>query len=257
MVGTIATIAVVGAVFCSAVIEGDETETLATQKGDTSGGPYRDTFNASGLPLAMGLIAYCFSGHAIVPSIYSSMKEPQHFERMINATFLIVVASSFLVATSGYYMFGDFVEDQVTLSLEAHAAESGNGTLAMKMLTWLMIMTAFSKFTLTMFPLALGVEEIIAPYIPSENVMEFTSSLIKLVLIAASLMVAIFVPSFSFLCSLVGMICTMIVSCIFPAAAHLKLFGPKLGFFEKLIDWVFIIFGSFTAVVGTIATVGM
>lgn len=152
-------------------------------------------------------------------------------------------------------MFGNFVSDQITISLAEYATETGRGHLAMKMLTWLMILTAFSKFTLTMFPLAIGFEEIIAPYVSSDKLMETASSIIKLVLIVFALLVAIFIPSFSFLCSLVGMICTMAVSCIFPAAAHLKLFGPRLSITEKIVDWILVVFGSVMAVMGTIATI--
>ena len=250
-VGTFATIAVVVCVVASAVSAGDITESLAERYGRLEDTPHHILWRTSGLPLALGLIAYAFSGHAIVPSIYSSMKKPQEYEYMVTFTFSIVVACCCLVATSGYYMFGSFVEDQITISL----ATAGTAPkLAMDMLTWLMILTAFSKFTLTMFPLALGLEEIVAPYVPTETAMEVASSLIKLILIVLALAVAIFFPSFSFLCSLVGLICTMIVSVIFPAGAHLVLFGERLPSWEKALDWLFIVGGTLMAVVGTIAT---
>lgn len=251
-VGTVATVAVVLSVVSSAIAEGDVSERVAAQQGIVDDGPHHTMWRAAGLPIALGLIAYTFSGHAIVPSIYSSMERPQDFERMVDCTFLIVIGCCLLVAVSGYYMFGSMVKDQVTISLHE---ESGGAALAMQMLTWLMILTAFSKFTLTMFPLAIGVEEIVAPYISSEKVMETASAAIKLILIVLALLVAIFIPSFSFLCSLVGLICTMIVSVIFPAAAHLKLFGPKLSLGDKILDWIFVVVGTIMAVVGTIATV--
>jgi vesicular inhibitory amino acid transporter len=119
----------------------------------------------------------------------------------------------------------------------------------------LMILTAFSKFTLTMFPLALGMEEMVAPFLPNDQAMDVASSVIKVVLIVMALGVAMFVPSFSFICALVGLICTMAVSVIFPAAAHLQLFGDKLSTTEKMIDWILIVFGSGVAVIGTIATI--
>jgi len=172
---------------------------------------------------------------------------------MATATFAVVICCCLLVASSGYYMFGEFVDDQVTLSL---AMAGTSNQLAMNGLTWLMVLTAFSKFTLTMFPLALGLEEIVAPYVPTAAVMEATSALIKLILIALALAVAIFFPSFSLLCSLVGLICTMIVSVIFPAGAHLRLFGNQLKFWDKALDWLFIGFGLFMAIAGTIATMG-
>jgi bacteriorhodopsin len=80
-----------------------------------------------------------------------------------------------------------------------------------------------------------------------------SSTVIKLILTFSALAVAILIPSFSFLCAVVGMICTMTVSVIFPAAAHLQLFGPRLSLWEKFLDWVFVLVGIFMAVIGTYA----
>jgi len=201
----------------------------------------------------LGLVAFCFSGHAVIPSIYTSMKRPQQFEEMATYTFLLVVLCSLLVAISGYYTFGSTVEDQVTISLADEP--SGNGARAIMMLTCLMVLTAFSKFTLTMFPLALGMEELAAPLIRNDLGKEVASCIIRFVLILLALLVAIYVPSFSLLCSLVGLICTIILSIIFPAAAHLKLFDARLSPAEKLVDYVFIVFGTVAAILGTYATV--
>ena len=253
-VGTAATACVVSAVAGSAIYNGDISDSIAQSRGiDVTEHPTHMNWSTNGLPIAFGLIAYTFSGHAIIPSIYSSMKRPQDYEKMIGFTFMCVTVCCLIVAVSGYWMFGSMVDDQITLSLER---SSGDGNILMKILTWLMILTAFSKFTLTAFPLALGLEEIFAPIVPNDNVMEFVSSMIKLVLIGASLAVAIFVPSFSMLCSLVGLICTMIVSVIFPAAAHLKMFGPHLSLWDKMLDWSFVILGTLMAVLGTIKSLG-
>jgi len=246
MVGTFATVAVVSSVVLSALV-------MFANAGDTvSSSEVREysAYSSDGLPLALGIVAYCFSGHAIVPSIYTSMKKPQEFERMIDYTYGVVLVSCILVASSGYYMFGNDVEDQITLSLE----KESDGILVAG-LTWLMILTAMSKFTLTMFPLALGFEEMLTGILPSDLAMELVDSMVKIILIFLALAVAIFFPSFSFLCSLVGLICTMIVSVIFPALAHLRLFGSHLSAFEKCIDWSLVVAGSVIAVVGTIATV--
>ena len=251
--GTIATAFVVSTVCGSAIVFGDISENVAENRGidNNSSTPSHMLWMTNGLPIAFGLIAYTFSGHAIIPSIYSSMARPQDYEKMIGFTFSIVTLCCLIVAVSGYYMFGSMVDDQITLSLEQY---TGDENIFMKVLTWLMILTAFSKFTLTAFPLALGFEEIIAVAVPNDSVMEVVSSIIKLFLVGSSLAVAIFVPSFSMLCSLVGLICTMIVSVIFPAAAHLKMFGDQLPLWEKILDWLFIFAGTFMAVIGAITS---
>ena len=185
------------------------------------------------------------------------MKDPQEFESMITITFSVVMLSCLTVAVSGYYMFGSTVDDQITLSLQkaVEATSSTNTGSLIDILPWLMICTAFSKFTLTAFPLALGIEEIFAPCVPSDRVMNLVSSLIKLVLIGLALLVALYIPSFSKLCSLVGLICTMVVSVIFPAAAHLRLFGNALTFWEKIFDYFLVVSGTGLAVFGTLFTV--
>uniref|UniRef100_A0A6U3QWM1 Amino acid transporter transmembrane domain-containing protein n=2 Tax=Ditylum brightwellii TaxID=49249 RepID=A0A6U3QWM1_9STRA len=253
VVGTVATIAVVLAVVLTCLIDGDKYEEIAISKGRVNDrGHYHDLWISAGLPLALGLVGFTFSGHAVVPSIYCSMKKPQDFEKMVSTTFLVVVGCCILTAVSGYYMFGNEVEDQVTLSLKATAGAKTE--LAMKMLTWLMILTAFSKFTLAMYPLSRGLEEIVAPHLSKDTAIDITSAAVKIILIALALLVAIFVPSFSFLCSIVGLFSVIIVAVIFPAAAHLKLFGARLSIFEKIVDWLMVIGGSVVAIIGTIAT---
>ena len=149
-------------------------------------------------------------------------------------------------------MFGSAVADQVTLSLEAAFHNSGG---AMDLLIWLMILTAFSKTTLTIFPLAIGMEEIFAPYFTSERGVEFMGSTIKLVITVLALLVSLYVPSFSLLCALTGMICTMAVSVIFPAAAHWKLFYHHIAWWEHASDAILVVLGFVMAIVGTIQTV--
>lgn len=125
----------------------------------------------------------------------------------------------------------------------------------MDILIWLMILTAFSKTTLTIFPLALGMEEIFAPYFTSERAVDLMSGSIKFTITILALLVSLYVPSFSFLCALTGMICTMAVSVVFPAAAHWKIFYHHLPWWEHVVDAIFVVLGIIMAVVGTIQTV--
>lgn len=129
MVGTFATISVVSAVVLSALVEGDISDHVINNNHErlleeveaspaTSHTETHIWWRTSGLPLSMGLVAYCFSGHAIVPSIYSSMQRPQDFDKMIGVSFLIVIVACLSVGFSGYYMFGSGVLDQVRYGVE-------------------------------------------------------------------------------------------------------------------------------------------
>lgn len=201
-VGTVTTMFVVLSVLASGITEGDITEKVAARYDAVeSAKPYHIFWNTSGLPLSFGLVAYCFSGHAVVPSVYCSMKKPQEYESMVHYTYFVVTGSCLVIAVSGYYMFGSMIRDQVTLSLEL---DSYNPPWTMTGLTWLMIFTGISKFVLSLFVLSLGMEEIAAPYIHTESTMVIVSSIIKLVFIGLALIVSMYCPNFGLLCSLVG-----------------------------------------------------
>lgn len=62
-VGTLATVVVVLSVVLSALV-------MFFSVGDTGSGREYKLSSFDGLPLALGIVAYCFSGHAIVPSIF-------------------------------------------------------------------------------------------------------------------------------------------------------------------------------------------
>lgn len=147
-------------------------------------------------------------------------------------------------------MFGSTVLDQVTLSLE----RSPEAAQLIKCLTVLMVFTSFSKITLTMFPLTAGMEDMVAPFLPNdnENTVDIASASIKIALTLLALLVSVLVPSFSYVVALVGMICTMTVSVIFPSAAYLKMFSTKLRPEVQVLSVIFIIVGFIIAIAGTI-----
>lgn len=105
-----------------------------------------------------------------------------------------------------------------------------------------------------MFPLAIGMEEIFAPFLTSQRSILLVSACVKLSLTGLALCVSVFVPNFSYLCALVGMICTMSVSVMFPAAAHLRMFKNHLSVWEQALDWILVTIGLVMAVVGTAAS---
>ena len=39
--------------------------------------------NLSGIPIAIGIYGFCYSGHAVFPNIYSSLKKPNQFPSVL------------------------------------------------------------------------------------------------------------------------------------------------------------------------------
>jgi len=232
-IGTFASIAIVLSVLIAAIIEGDlsdkqqqnilvvdDTTTIDTAIDTTT---FHSLWIPSGIPLCAGLIAFSYSGsHAIIPSFYNSMERPdENFNKVLNYSYGIVLVSYLIVAICGYYTFGDTVQDQITISLALSCSR-----IVQQGLTWILILTLFSKATFYVFPLSLAIEEVVV--VAATHTPRSSSCSIKLLLLLLALLLAVCIPSFSILCAFVGIICTPIVSILFPVGAH-HYFSTKLA----------------------------
>ncbi|KAJ7531424.1 hypothetical protein O6H91_14G043500 [Diphasiastrum complanatum] len=103
--GVIASIVIVLAVFWVGAIDGI---------GFHNHGRFADLAN---LPMSVGLFGFCYSGHAVFPDIYSSMKNPTQFNRVLQVSFVVCTIMYGGVGVLGYRMFGQETESQVTLNL--------------------------------------------------------------------------------------------------------------------------------------------
>jgi len=50
-----------------------------------------ELLNLSGIPVAVGLYTFCYGGHAVFPTIYSSMRDKKRFPQVIYKMFLMTV----------------------------------------------------------------------------------------------------------------------------------------------------------------------
>ena len=65
---------------------------------------------SEGLPLAIGLLAFNYGGHSVFPSVYTSMRNPKQYFRVLDWTFAIVINLYAAMSTLGYLAYGDAVE---------------------------------------------------------------------------------------------------------------------------------------------------
>ncbi|GMH96663.1 hypothetical protein TrST_g5271 [Triparma strigata] len=194
----------------------------------------------SGFSTSLGLAAYCFSGHAILPSIYSSLENKRAFPAVVASSYIVVLIAMAAVGGAGLLSFGSEVKDQVTLSMGAGRPDS----YWIKALGGVMVVTTFSKFFLTLYPLVLGVSEVLTGLGRGGS-----ERSIALSMLAGSYVFATAVPGFGALCSLVGLVCTMAISLIAPALLHLKL--VETGWMGKIVDVIIILGGAVAMIFGT------
>lgn len=197
--------------------------------------------NLGTLPVAIGLYGYCYSGHAVFPNIYTSMAQPNRFPAVLLACFGLCTLMYAGVAYMGYTMFGEKTESQFTLNLP-------QDLVASKVAVWTTVVNPFTKYALTMSPVAMSLEELI----PSNHMKSHMYAIcIRTALVISTLLVALSVPFFGLVMSLIGSLLTMLVTLILPCACFLSILRGKATRFQIAVCIIIIAVGVVSSVFGT------
>nr|GEU54543.1 amino acid transporter AVT1C-like [Tanacetum cinerariifolium] len=219
--------------------------------------------NLSTLPVSIGLYGYCYAGHAVLPNIYVSMEKRSQYPLVLLASFGIVTFLYAGVAILGYLMFGDSTESQFTLNLPANL-------FASKIAVWATVISPLTKYpfdfflsydqtlktltsilityALTISPVAKSLEELIPSNCQKSHIY---SILIRTALVISTLLVALSVPFFGLVMSLIGSFLTMLVSFIFPCACFLRIVRGNVTSFQGWLCILIIAIGIVSLSIGT------
>lgn len=207
--------------------------------------PKGTLLNLSTLPVAIGLYGYCYSGHAVFPNIYTSMEKPSQYPAVLFTSFGICTLMYAGVAVLGYLVFGESTESQFTLNLP-------QDLVASKIAVWTTVVNPFTKYALTMTPVALCLEELI----PANHIKSHIYSiLIRTALVVSTLIVGLSVPFFGLVMALIGSLLTMLVTFILPCACYLRILKGKANQFQVSACVLIIIVGSVSSAFGTYSAV--
>ncbi|KAJ9159909.1 hypothetical protein P3X46_025361 [Hevea brasiliensis] len=197
--------------------------------------------NLGTLPVAIGLYGYCYSGHAVFPNIYTSMAQPNKFPMVLLACFGICTVMYAGVAVMGYTMFGESTESQFTLNMP-------QDLIATKIAVWTTVVNPFTKYALTMSPVAMSLEELI----PSTHLKSHIYAIcIRTALVISTLIVGLSIPFFGLVMSLIGSLLTMLVTLILPCACFLSILRGKVTRFQAAVCIMIIVVGVISSVFGT------
>ncbi|KAI8008737.1 Amino acid transporter AVT1C [Camellia lanceoleosa] len=201
----------------------------------------RTTLNLTTLPVAIGLYGYCYSGHAVFPNIYTSMEKPSQFPSVLLASFGICTLMYAGVAVMGYLMFGESTLSQFTLNMPQDLVVS-------KIAVWTTVVNPFTKYALTMMPVAMSLEELI----PSNNrKSRMYAILIRTALVISTVVVGLSIPFFGLVMALIGSLLTMLVTLILPCACYLSILRGKITRFQVSLCILVITVGVISAIIGT------
>lgn len=239
---------------CPAVGTASAAESTATMG--------RTIFEPSGLGIATGISLFAFSGHATFPELYCSMApaERPHFFKACDLGFLFAGGFYATFAAIGYFFYGECAADTLTLNL-MHASPV-LGSIA----TLLVLTSSFVTFSVVCVPvvrilgeafhISNGADDADASS-SRPGLMQPLSAAqfsLRLGLVAVAFVVAVAVPNFGFVVSLMGAFTTMLVSFILPVAFYLYACRATLGPLAVGANALIIVVGFVGMLVGVQST---
>ncbi|CAL9176002.1 amino acid transporter AVT1C-like isoform X1 [Musa acuminata AAA Group] len=197
--------------------------------------------NLSGIPIAIGIYGFCYSGHAVFPNIYSSLKKPNQFPSVLFVSFVICTVMYAAVAVMGYTMNGESTLSQFTLNMPQNL-------LASKVAVWTTVVNPITKYALTLTPLALSLEELLPANSSNSHLYAI---MIRTTLVLSTLIVALSIPFFGLVMALIGSLLTMLVTLILPCACFLSILRGRVTRTQGLLCIFIIAIGAVSSILGT------
>ncbi|MED6200915.1 hypothetical protein PIB30_089991 [Stylosanthes scabra] len=195
-----------------------------------------------GTPTAVSLYAFCYCAHPVFPSLYNSIKDKKQFSKVLLVCFVLSTAAYAFMAIIGYLMFGSKVESQITLNLPKNKITS-------QIAIYTTLLNPIAKYALMVTPITNALKSLLPPQHMNNR---FITISISTALVFSTVAVAVAVPFFGSLTSLVGAFLSVTASIIMPCACYLKISGTykELGF-ETVAIVTIILIGVVIGVFGT------
>ncbi|CAL9012926.1 unnamed protein product [Prunus brigantina] len=201
--------------------------------------------NWNGIPTSVSLYAFCYCAHPVFPTLYTSMKNKRQFSNVLLLCFILCTIGYASMAVLGYLMFGSTVQSQITLNLPTE-------TLSSKIAICTALINPLSKYALMVTPIINSAKN----WFPNHCNKRPFDLLLSTSLVISSVVVALAVPFFAYLASLVGAFLSVSASLLFPFFCYLKISATyrNLGC-EMLIIGFIILMGAAVMILGTYTAV--
>ena len=157
------------------------------------------------------------------------------------------------MAVIGLMMFGDDVHDEITSNI---LLTPGYPQFISVFIVICIAIIPLTKVPLNARPIVSTIEIMTGLLHPPGGEPSFANKAarasIRVIVTIVFVLIAIVLPSFDQIMTLLGAVCCFSICIILPVAFHLRLFGEELGNVEKALNWILLITSCVMGLVSTV-----
>jgi len=200
-------------------------------------------FNADTFSKFFGMSVFLFAVHVVVVPISQSMAVVEHFPKVVNWSFTVIVILNTMFGTLGYMLYGDDTENLVI--------DNVKGPVATVIKIMLSVDLFFTVPIVLCAPRELC-ENALLPHLPTRIVPTWVwQNIIRTSLVIIFTLLAIAVPDLGDLATLVGGFVSPFMGFIMPCVFHFHFNSSTMSGVSKSIHGAIIIFGVFAGIFTT------
>ncbi|XP_057292892.1 uncharacterized protein LOC130621599 [Hydractinia symbiolongicarpus] len=199
--------------------------------------------------IAIGIIINSYAVHLNLPNLEGSLSEPGVYMKTTTVTFLINIFTKIAFALCCYLTYTDTTQPEITSNID--------GWFPMPLLLRIAIMF-FSYFTIPLqnFVVFEMIDQTLLPHFPIfDNNIYVWTILSRSVFMTMCLFVAILIPHFGIVVSLIGSVRGSIVALVLPACIYIKIQTHEKTYCKKILCYLVVLFGSLAGGVGLYSSI--
>lgn len=194
---------------------------------------------SSKLPYFVGVALYCYEGMGVILHIHESMEHKESFNKVLVGTMFVVTSVYLIFGTLGYLAYGQETREIITLNL--------GGGLATDIVKMSLSLALYLTYPLMMFPV-FSIVETTSRVIPRSTLFK---SFLRILMVIASVIIAIAIPNFGDFISLVGAGACAALALVLPAYFHNRLLQGSLSTPQLTLNYMLIVGGTIFGFLGT------
>ncbi|XP_061182337.1 vesicular inhibitory amino acid transporter-like [Saccostrea echinata] len=195
-------------------------------------------------PISLGIVVFSYTSQIFAPKLEGNMRNPKQFKHMLYCTHISAAIFKSVFAYVCFLTWGRETMEVITNNLTQPGFKIT--------IDLILVLKALLSFPLPYYSTVEIIEQecfnLKSPFLFSScagdhHALKPWTVVLRLLLVIATMLLAVFLPHFSILMGLVGSFTGTMLSFVWPCYFHLQIHGHRLLWYDKLINWVIILLG--------------